>query len=97
MADRTSIEWTQATWNPDHRLHQGQPWLCPLLCEFLSFLRRLDREFPKSKDLHIVLDNASSHLHANVGAWLDAHPRFRLHFVPTGSSWLNMVEGVFGI
>ena len=50
--------------------------------EFLSFLRRLDREFPKSKDLHIVLDNASSHLHANVGAWLDAHPRFRLHFVP---------------
>ena len=64
--------------------------------ELLSFLRRLDRQFPKSKDLHIVLDNASSHLHANVGAWLDAHPRFRLHFVPTGSSWLNMVEGVFG-
>lgn len=64
--------------------------------EFLGLLRRLDREFPKSKDLHLVLDNASSHLHANVSAWLDAHPRFYLHFVPTGSSWLNMVEGVFG-
>jgi transposase len=63
--------------------------------EFLSFLRKLDREFPKALDLHVVLDNSSTHSHPNVGAWLDAHPRFHLHFVPTSSSWLNMVEGVF--
>jgi transposase len=63
--------------------------------EFLSFLRKLDREFPKSLDLHIVLDNSSTHSHPNVRTWLDAHPRFHLHFVPTSSSWLNMVEGVF--
>jgi transposase len=63
--------------------------------EFLSFLRKLDREFPKPLDLHVVLDNSSTHSHPNVRAWLDAHPRFHLHFVPTSSSWLNMVEGVF--
>jgi transposase len=63
--------------------------------EFLRFLRRLDREFPKSLDLHLVLDNSSTHSHANVRTWLDAHPRFRLHFVPTSSSWLNLVEGLF--
>jgi hypothetical protein len=43
--------------------------------EFLRFLRRLDREFPKSLDLHLVLDNSSTHSHANVRTWLDAHPR----------------------
>ncbi len=63
--------------------------------EFLRFLRKLDREFPKSLALHLVLDNSSTHSHENVKAWLDAHPRFHLHFVPTSSSWLNMVEGVF--
>jgi transposase len=42
-----------------------------------------------------VLDNSSTHSEAGVRAWLDAHPRFRLHFVPTGSSWLNLVESVF--
>jgi transposase len=63
--------------------------------EFLSFMRKLDREFPKSLDMHVVLDNSSTHSHPNVRAWLDAHPRFHLHFVPTSSSWLNMVEGVF--
>jgi transposase len=63
--------------------------------EFLSFLRKLDREFPKSLELHVVLDNSSTHKHPNVRAWLDSRPRFHLHFVPTSSSWLNMVEGVF--
>jgi transposase len=63
--------------------------------EFLQFLRKLDREFPKSLDLHVVLDNSSTHSEASVRAWLDAHPRFRLHFVPTSSSWLNLVESVF--
>jgi transposase len=63
--------------------------------EFLQFLRKLDREFPKALDLHLVLDNSSTHSEASVRAWLDAHPRFRLHFVPTSSSWLNLVESVF--
>jgi transposase len=63
--------------------------------EFLGFLRKLDREFPKSLDLHLVLDNSSTHSHPNVRAWLAARSRFHLHFVPTSSSWLNLVEGVF--
>jgi transposase len=63
--------------------------------EFLRFLRQLDREFPKPLSLHLVLDNYGTHGHANVKAWLAAHPRFHLHFVPTSSSWLNMVEGIF--
>ncbi len=63
--------------------------------EFLRFLRQLDREFPKSLDLHLVLDNSSTHSTPEVKAWLDAHPRFKLHFVSTSCSWLNMVEGVF--
>jgi len=63
--------------------------------EFLRFLRRLDREFPKGRDMHLVLDNSSTHSTPEVKAWLDAHRRFRQHFVPTSSSWLNMVEAVF--
>ena len=63
--------------------------------EFLRFLRKLDREFPTSLDLHLVLDNSSTHSAAPVRAWLDAHPRFQLHFVPTSSSWLNLVESIF--
>ena len=43
----------------------------------------------------MVLDNSSTHSEASVRAWLDAHPRFKLHFVPTSSSWLNLVESVF--
>jgi transposase len=63
--------------------------------ELLGFLRKLDREFPKSLDLHLVLDNSSTHSEVSVRAWYDAHPRFKLHFVPTSSSWLNLVESVF--
>ena len=64
--------------------------------EFLKFLRRLDREFPKSKPLHLILDNYGTHKHPNVKAWLDKHPRFHLHFTPTSSSWLNLIERWFG-
>ena len=53
--------------------------------EFLKFLRRLDREFPKDKPLHLILDNYGTH----------KHPRFELHFIPTSSSWLNLVERWF--
>jgi transposase len=60
--------------------------------EFLSFLRRLDRQYPKDLDLHLVLDNYGTHGHPKVRAWLSSRPRFHLHFVPTGSSWLNLIE-----
>ena len=63
--------------------------------EFLKFLRRLDRAFPRDLALHVILDNYGTHKHRTVRAWLDAHPRFTLHFTPTGASWLNLVESWF--
>ena len=63
--------------------------------EFLKFLRRLDRAFPRNLTLHVILDNYGSHKHATVRRWLAAHPRFKLHFTPTGASWLNLVESWF--
>jgi len=63
--------------------------------EFLKFLRLLDREFPGDRDLHLIVDNYRTHKHANVNAWLTKHPRFHLHFIPTSSSWLNLVERWF--
>ena len=63
--------------------------------EFLKFLRTLDREFPPELDLHLILDNYQTHKHADVAAWLGKHPRFCLHFTPTASSWLNLVERWF--
>ena len=64
--------------------------------EFLKFLRRLDRTFPKRKALHLILDNYGTHKHPNVQAWLKKHPRFHLHFTPTSCSWLNLIERWFG-
>jgi transposase len=63
--------------------------------EFLKFLRTLDREFPEELDLHLIVDNYRTHKHDNVNAWLAKHPRFTLHFTPTSSSWLNLVERWF--
>jgi transposase len=63
--------------------------------EFLKFLRTLDREFPSELDLHLILDNYRTHKHDNVNQWLEKHPRFHLHFTPTSSSWLNLVERWF--
>jgi transposase len=60
--------------------------------EFLRFLRTLDREFPADLELHLIVDNYRTHKHDNVNAWLEKHPRFTLHFIPTSSSWLNLVE-----
>src|SRR5438105_1884721 len=60
--------------------------------EFLTFLRRLDKEFPEGLKLHLVLDNYGTHKHPKVQSWLKHHPRFALHFIPTSSSWLNQVE-----
>ena len=64
--------------------------------EFLRFMRRLDVEFPGKTVLHLVMDNYGTHKHPNVQAWLKRHPRFVPHFVPTSSSWLNLVERWFG-
>jgi transposase len=64
--------------------------------EFLKFLRIIDREVPKGLQIHLILDNYRTHKHADVIAWLAKHPRFHLHFTPTSSSWLNLVERFFG-
>jgi len=63
--------------------------------EFLRFLRRLDREFPKETPLHLIVDNYGTHNQSRVKVWLEKHPRFTLHFTPTSSSWLNLVERWF--
>ena len=63
--------------------------------EFLKFLRQLHRAFPRCLALHLILDNYGTHKHPAVRAWLAAHPRFTLHFTPTGASWLNLVESWF--
>jgi len=64
--------------------------------EFLKFLRRLEEEFPGDVPLHLVMDNYGTHKHPRTVAWLKRHPRFISHFVPTSSSWLNLVERWFG-
>jgi transposase len=64
--------------------------------EFLKFLKRLDAEFPGQTAMHLVMDNYGTHTHPRVKSWLKHHPRFRSHFVPTSSSWLNLVERWFG-
>ena len=63
--------------------------------EFLQFLRHLDAEYSGGEELHLVLDNYSTHKHEKVRRWLERHPRFKLHFIPTSSSWLNLVERWF--
>jgi transposase len=63
--------------------------------EFLRFLKRLDDSYPKNLKLHLILDNYGTHKHPRVKTWLAAHRRFVLHFTPTGSSWLNLVERWF--
>ncbi len=63
---------------------------------FLKFLRRLDTAFPGELTLHLVMDNYGTHKHPNVQRWLQHHPRFVPHFVPTSSSWLNLIERWFG-
>ena len=63
--------------------------------EFKQFLQRLDREVPADLDVHVILDNSSTHKTPAIRKWLTAHPRFVLHFTPTSSSWLNLVERWF--
>ena len=63
--------------------------------EFLRFLKRIDKETLPYLDLHLIVDNYATHKTAAVKRWLKAHSRFHLHFTPTSSSWLNMVERFF--
>ena len=69
------------------QLHRHQEWL--------RFLKIIDRQTPKDKQLHLIVDNYATHKHPEVKAWLAKHPRFQMHFTPTSSSWLNMVERFF--
>ena len=70
-----------------HRRHRSQ--------EFLKFLKAIDRETPDDLDLHLILDNYSTHKVPAVRRWLVRHPRFHIHFTPTYSSWINLVERWF--
>lgn len=70
-----------------HARHRSQ--------EFLAFLKTIDHQVPAELDCHVILDNASTHKTPAVKRWLTAHPRFVLHFTPTSSSWLNLVERWF--
>ncbi len=63
--------------------------------EWLQFLRVIDDVTPAGKQLHLIADNYATHKHAKVQRWLKRHPRFHVHFTPTSSSWLNMVERFF--
>lgn len=63
--------------------------------EWLKFLSQIDSEVPGDMDLHLIADTYSSHRHTEVQNWLRDHPRFHMHFIPTGSSWMNMVERFF--
>lgn len=63
--------------------------------EWMKFLELIDQETPAELDLHLIADNYSTHKHPKVKRWLKRHPRFHMHFIPTSSSWLNMIERWF--
>ena len=63
--------------------------------EWLTFLKTIDRETPPDLDIHLIADNYTTHKHAEVKRWLTKQPRFHMHFTPTSSSWLNLVERFF--
>jgi transposase len=63
--------------------------------EWLRFLKQIDAEAPKALQVHVIADNYATHKHAKVKVWLKKHPRFHVHFTPTGSSWMNLVERFF--
>lgn len=63
--------------------------------EFLEFLETVERQIPKRREVHLILDNYGTHKHPKVQEWFRGHPRYHLHFTPTGASWLNLVERFF--
>jgi putative transposase len=65
--------------------------------EFLAFLRKIEATVPRNQDIHLIVDNYSTHKHARVKAWMARRPRWHIHFIPTYSSWLNQVERFFAL
>ena len=65
--------------------------------EFLAFLKTVEGQTDKALDLHLIVDNYATHKHEAVKKWLERNPRVKLHFIPTSSSWLNLVERFFGL
>jgi len=63
--------------------------------EWIKFLKLIDEQTPPELDLHVIADNYAAHKHPNVKSWLARHPRFHVHFIPTSSSWLNLIERWF--
>ena len=63
--------------------------------EWLKFLKKIDAETPEELDLHLIVDNYATHKHPKVQRWLARHKRFHMHFIPTSSSWLNVIERWF--
>jgi transposase len=63
--------------------------------EWIKFLKKIDAETPHHLDLHLIVDNYATHKHPKVQAWIKRHPRFQIHFIPTSSSWLNVIERWF--
>ncbi len=63
--------------------------------EWIKFLKMIDEQTPDELGLHLIVDNYATHKHEKVKRWLKRHPRFHMHFIPTSSSWLNVVEGFF--
>ena len=63
--------------------------------EWLRFLKQIDRDSPGELELHLIVDNYATHKHQKVREWLKRHPRVIVHFTPTGSSWMNLVERFF--
>ena len=61
---------------------------------FIRFLKHIDQETPREFELHLIMDNYATHKHPSVKRWLRRNPRFHLHFTPTSSSWLNLVERI---
>jgi transposase len=72
-----------------HRRHRAK--------EFLRFLKTIDRDTPEDLELHLILDNYGTHKTPMIKRWLLTHPRFHLHFTPTGASWINLVESWFSV
>ena len=72
-----------------HRQHRAE--------EFLKFLNAIDKEVPKSLDIHIIMDNYGTHKTDKVRGWFAARPRYHIHFTPTSASWMNLVERFFGL
>src|SRR6201984_1883442 len=64
--------------------------------EWLAFLKLIDQQSPPDLDIHIIADNYATHKHPRVNRWLQRHPRFHMHYTPTSSSWMNLVERFFG-